>query len=158
VTYVLARNGVDNIIRRGTQKLGDDGELVDVILAGEEGLAVKHLSKDAAGTPDINLDVVFLPGEHDLGGSVISRRNVSGHLRVLDAGESEVANLQIAVFVYKNIARLQVTVNHASRVHIFQAALQSLSALAAFPSTSSGPYHDLVQKVLNKLLLEWSRR
>ena len=123
MTYVLARDGVDNIIRRGTQKLGDDGELVDMVLAGEEGLAVKHLGKDAPSAPNINLDVVFLPGEHDFGGSVVSRRNVTGHLRVLNAGESEVANLQVAVLVYEDVARLQVTVNHASRVHILQPAL-----------------------------------
>lgn len=120
---VLASNGVDDIIRRGSEKLRNDGELVDVVLAGEKGLALEHLSKNATGTPDVHLDIVFLPCEHDLGGSVVSGGDVSGHLGVLDTRETEVADLQIAVLVDKDVAGLEITVDDTSRVDIFQATL-----------------------------------
>lgn len=90
-----------------------------MVLAGEERLTLEHLSKNAPGTPDVDLDVVFLPCEHDLGGSVVSCRDVTGHLRVLDSCETEIANLQITVLVDQDIARLQVSVNDAGGVNVF---------------------------------------
>lgn len=50
-------------------------------------------------------DVIFLPREHDLGCAVVSRRNVTRHLRILDTCETKVANLQIAVFIDENVGR-----------------------------------------------------
>lgn len=97
--HVLAGDCVNHIVRGGTKELGDDGKLVDVVLAGEQRLAVEHLGEDAAGAPDVDLDVVFLPGEHDLGGAVVPRRHVSRHLGVLQPREAEVADLQVAVLV-----------------------------------------------------------
>lgn len=94
-----------------------------MILSGEQGLALEHLSKDASGAPDINLDVVFLPGEHDLGGSVVSGGNVTRHLRVLNSGEAKVANLQIAVLVDKDVAGLEIAVDDAGRMHVLEASL-----------------------------------
>jgi hypothetical protein len=123
VTYVLAADGLNNIIRRGTEQFGDDGELVDVVLSGEQGLALEHLGKDTSDTPDINFNVVLLPGEHDFGSSVVSRRDVTGHLGVLDTGQTKVANLQIAVLVDQDVAGLQVTVDNAGGVDVFQTAL-----------------------------------
>lgn len=38
-------------------------------------------------------DVVLLPGQHDLGRSIVSRRDVACHLGILQAGEAEVADL-----------------------------------------------------------------
>jgi len=123
VSYVLTADGLDNIIRRGAQQLRNDGELVYVVLSGEQRLALKHLREDAPRTPDIDLHVVLLPREHDLGCSVVSRGNVSGHLGVLYTGETEVADLEIAVFVYEDVAGLQITVDNTSRVDVFQTAL-----------------------------------
>jgi hypothetical protein len=123
-TYILAGDGVDDVVGRGAQELGDDGELVDVVLAGEEGLALEHLGEDAAGAPDVDLDVVLLPGEHDLGGAVVARRHVARHLGVLDAREPEVADLEVAVLVDEDVAGLEVAVDHAGRVDVFQAALE----------------------------------
>ena len=70
-TYVLAANSLNNIVWWRTEKLGNDGELVHMVLAREERLSLQHLCKDAAGAPNINLDVVLLPGEHDLRGTVV---------------------------------------------------------------------------------------
>lgn len=122
-TYVFASNGVDNIIRRSAQELGNDGELVHVVLAGEQGLALEHLGKDAASAPDIDLDVVFLPGEHDFGGSVVSRRDITSHLRVLNSGKTEIANLEIAVLVDEDVAGLEITMDDTGRVDVLQTPL-----------------------------------
>jgi hypothetical protein len=119
VTYVLAHDSVNDIVRRSTKELGNDGELVDVVLSGEKGLALKHLSEDAAGTPNVNLHIVLLPGEHDLGRAVISRRDVAGHLRILDTGQTEIANLQIAVLVDQNVARLQISMDDTGGMNVF---------------------------------------
>lgn len=119
---------MDNIVRWGSEQLGDDGKLVDVVLAGEQRLALKHLGKDTSNTPNINFNIVLLPSEHDLGSSVISCRDVTGHLGVLNTGQTKVANLQIAVLVDQNVAGLQVTVNNAGRVDVFQSALGTWSA------------------------------
>lgn len=131
-THVLAGDGVDDIIRGRAQQLGDDGKLVHVVLSGEQGLALEHLSEDAARTPDINLDIVFLPGEHNLRSSVVSGGNIARHLWVLDSSQTEIANLQIAVLVDENIARLQITMNHAGGMDIFQAPLHAQLAEGCF--------------------------
>jgi len=117
--HVLAADGLNDIIRRRSEEFGDDGELIDVVLAGEEWLALQHLREDAACTPNVNLNVVLLPGEHDLGRAVVSGRDISGHLWVLDSREAEVANLEITVLVDEDVARLEIAVNNASRVHVF---------------------------------------
>ena len=74
------------------------------VLAGEEWLALEHFGKDAARGPDVDRDVVLLPGEHDLGGAVVARGDVAGHLGILDAGETKVADLEVAVLVDENVA------------------------------------------------------
>lgn len=125
VTHVLARDCVDHIIRGSAEELSDDGELVDVVLAREQRLALEHFCEDAAGAPDINLNVVLLPREHDLGGTVVPRGNVSGHLGVLDTGKAEVADLQIAILVDEDVAGLQVAMHDAGGVDVFQSTLMS---------------------------------
>jgi hypothetical protein len=64
-----------------------------------------------------------LPREHDLGRSVVSRRDIAGHLRVLDTCKTKVANLQVAVLVDENVGGFEVTVDNAGGVDIFQATL-----------------------------------
>jgi hypothetical protein len=49
-------------------------------------------------------NVVFLPGQHDLGCAVVASGYVSGHLRVLDTSQAKVANLEIAIFINQNVA------------------------------------------------------
>lgn len=105
-THVLARDGVDNIIRRCSQEFRDDGELVDVVLAGEQRLALEHLGKDAACAPDIDFDVVLLPRKHDLRGAVVPRRNVARHLGVLNPRQAKIADLQITILVDQDVTWL----------------------------------------------------
>ena len=93
------------------------------VLSWEKRLALEHLCEDTAGTPDVDSDVVFLPGEHDLRSSVVPRGDISRHLRILNPGEAKVADLQIAVLVHENIAGLEISVNYTSRVDVFQTSL-----------------------------------
>ena len=94
-----------------------------MVLSREKGLALEHLSKDASRAPNVNLHVVLLPREHDFRCSVVSRRDVTCHLGVLYTGETEVANLEIAVLIDEDVAGLEITVHHTSGVDIFQSTL-----------------------------------
>ena len=93
------------------------------ILSREKRLALEHLCKDTARTPDVHFHIILLPCEHDLGSSVVSRRDISGHLRILDTRKTKVANLQIAVLVDEDVGGLEVSVHDASGVDVFQATL-----------------------------------
>lgn len=59
-------------------------------------------------------------------------------MRVLNAGKTEVANLQVAVLVDEDVGRLEIAMDDAGGVDILQSA------------------ENLVQEVLYELLLEWS--
>lgn len=121
--YIFAADGLDHIVGRSAEEFGDDGELVDVILAGEERLALEHLSEDAARAPDVDLDVILLPCEHDLGGAIVSGRHVTRHLRVLYSGETEVADLEVTVLVDEDVAGFQIPMDDTGGVDIFQTTL-----------------------------------
>lgn len=84
-------------------------------------------------------NVILLPGQHDLGSAVVARRDVSGHLGVLDTGKAKVADLEVAVLVDENVGRFEVAVDDAGRVDVLEAA------------------KNLVQEVLDELLLQWPR-
>lgn len=158
---VLAADGLDNLIWRCAEELRNDGELVDVVLSGEQGLSLEHFCKDAPSTPDINLHVVLLPSEHNLGCSVVSGRDITGHLGILDTGKAKVANLEVAVLVDKNVAGLQVTVDNSRGVYIFQASLHVCGQPNSLRQSSSIVFctnQDLVEEVLNELLLKRPRR
>jgi len=115
---------MDNIIWRGSKELRDDGKLVDMVLSWKKWLALQHLGEDTTGTPDINLHIILLPCKHDFRRSVISRRDISGHLGILQTGKTEVADLEIAVLVYEDIAGLEITMDDTCGVDIFETALK----------------------------------
>lgn len=102
-----------------------------MVLSREKRLAFQHFGEDAACTPDINLNVVLLPSEHDLGGSVVTCGNIARHLGILDSRQTEIADLQIAIFIDENVTGLEVSVDHTSGVNIFQATLSSRQWLCA---------------------------
>lgn len=107
------------------------------ILAWEERLSFQHFSENASRAPDVDGDVVLLPCQHDLGGTVVSRRNVSRHLGVLNTSQSKVANLQVAVLVHQDVGGFQIAMDDTCRVDVFQTT------------------QNLIQEVLDELLLEW---
>lgn len=129
-----------------------------MVLAGEERLALEHFGKDAPGTPDVDLDAVLLPGKHDLGGAVVARRDVAGHLGVLDTGETKVTDLEVTVLVDEDVAGLEIAVNDTSRVNVFETALEREGGLVKKEKrgdwTNGETHENLVQKVLDKLALE----
>lgn len=124
MTYIFTGNGVDNIIWWSSEELGDDGELVDVILSWEQRLAFQHLCENTSRTPNINFDVILLPCKHDFGGSVVSCRDISCHLRILNTGETKIADLKIAVLVDEDVAGLEITMNDTCRMNVFQSTLK----------------------------------
>lgn len=82
-------------------------------------------------------DVVLLPREHDLGRAVVPRRDVTRHLWVCEPGQAKVANLEIAVLVDEDVGRLEIPVDDARRVNVFQAALKGAKTKVSFPTMTS---------------------
>lgn len=118
-SHVLTADGLDHIIRWGTEKFCDDGKLVDMVLPWKQRFPFKHLRKNAPCTPDIHFHIIFLPREHDFGSAVISCRHVACHLRVLNTGQTEIADFQITVLIYQDIAGFEVAVHYACGVDVF---------------------------------------
>ena len=102
-----------------------------MIFPRKQGFALQHLGKYTTRAPDVHLHIVLLPREHNLRRAIVSRRNISRHLRVLDSSQTEIADFQITIFIDENIARLQVTVDHSGGMNIFEAALLSSAAVVA---------------------------
>ena len=96
---LLRLDALNVVVRGSADHVGDQIELVDVVLAREEGLAAQQLGEDAADRPDVDGLGVLLPREHDLRRAVPSRRHVLGHearvvlLWVRNARQPKVAHL-----------------------------------------------------------------
>ena len=147
---------MDHIIRWCSKQLSDDRELVDMVLAGEQRLALQHLCEDASCAPDINFNIILLPCEHNLRRSVVSCGHISGHLGILDTREAEIADLQVAIFIDEDVAWLEISVDDTCRVDVLQTTLEYELALQGSLLIRRQSYQDLVQEVLNELLLERS--
>ena len=122
-TNILAANSLDHIVRRSSKELCNNRKLIDMILSREERFSLNHLRENAGCAPDVHLHVVLLPCKHDLGGAVVSCRNVAGHLRILNTGKTEIADLEVAVVVDEEVLWLQVPVDNPCGVDVFQPAL-----------------------------------
>jgi hypothetical protein len=94
-----------------------------VIFSWEEWLSLKHLCENAACAPDVHLDIILLPREHDFRRTVVSCGDIASHLGILNTGKTEIANLEIAVLVNKDIAGFKITMDDASGVDVFQSSL-----------------------------------
>lgn len=89
-----------------------------MIFSREEWLSFEHLCENAARTPDIYLDVIFLPREHDLWGAVVSCGDIASHLGILNTGQTEIADLEVTIFVDEDITGFQITMDDAGRMNI----------------------------------------
>jgi hypothetical protein len=69
-----------------------------------------HFRKDTTSTPDIDLSIISLPGEHDFGCSVVSGADVAGHLRPFKTSLTKITEFEITVLVDQNIALFEFTV------------------------------------------------
>ena len=70
---------------------------------------------------------IICKAEHDLRRAVPPRRDVLCHEALLlclveSTGEPEIANLELAVCVHEQVARLEIAVQDVGRVNVFQAA------------------------------------
>ena len=123
-----------------------------MILAREKRLALQHFCENTSRAPDVDFHIVLLPREHDLRCSVVSRRDIASHLRILYACQAEVADFEVAVLVNEDVGGLEIAVDDAGGVDVFEAAL-ALSEGALSFRASVVTYQDLVEKVLDELLL-----
>lgn len=96
--------------------------------------------------------VIFLPSQHNLRSTVVSRRHITGHLRILNSSQPEITNLQVAVLVdqdigwflrnadnvkycetinYKTLRNIsyQVSMDNSCWVHVFESSLLSSGGL-----------------------------
>ena len=103
-----------------------------MVFAGKEWFALHHLGKDTASTPNIDFDIVFLPGKHDFGGTIVPCRYVARHLWILQASESKVTDFEITILVHKDVGGLEISMHDASRVNVFKPSLNRVS----LPDTS----------------------
>lgn len=124
-----------------------------MVFAGEERLGCEHLSENTSRAPDVHLHVIFLPGEHNFRCSVVSRRHITSHLRVLNSGQAKVANLEIAVFIDQDVAWFEIAVDNSSRMDVFETTLEEWSGRLCVTLIDS-TYEYLVKKVLDELFLK----
>lgn len=76
---------------------------------GKHLLSHQHLIEDQASTPHITLLVVLLQFQ-DLRSSVEGSAGSFGHLDLDISGQAEVSQLQLLVFVKKDVVRLEISV------------------------------------------------
>jgi hypothetical protein len=124
---IFATNSLDNIIGRCAQEFSDDGKLVNMILSREKWFSFQHFGENATSTPNINLDIILLPCKHDFGSSVVSGGDITSHLWILNTGKTEIANLQVTVFVDEDVGGFEITMNDTCRVNVFEATLDELA-------------------------------
>jgi hypothetical protein len=127
--------------RERQRKREKETYLINVIVTREKWFALNEFRKDTTNTPNVNRVRVFVTGQHDFGRTVPARDDVFGQqhgsttaLLVLvshAAGESEIANLEIAVGVDQQVGRFEVTMEDFARVNVFESS------------------HDLIDKVLH---------
>ena len=101
---------------RGHRIRESSKRVILTIFPGEQRSSFQHLRENASRTPDIHGIVILLPRQHDLGGAVIPCRDVSGHLRVLKPGKTEVTNLEITILVDQDVAGFLGLITGAHRV------------------------------------------
>lgn len=94
--------------------------LLNRTLSLEKNSPAQEFTENAADRPDVHRSRVVSRAHQDLRRPVVLRNHflshVLRHIRLLDARQSEVANLQHAVAVNQQVARLDVAMEDAGRV------------------------------------------
>lgn len=119
--------GVTHILHGGRAKqLGNQLQLLHRILCLEEDATAQQLAKNAAHRPYIHRRRVVASAHQNLRCAIVLGDHLLGHvlglIRLLDAGQSKVTDLEHAIRVDQQIARLDVAMQDAGRVQIFEAA------------------------------------
>lgn len=109
------------------QALLDEEELVELIFAGEHGVAVDEFSENATDCPHVDFLSVGRPNEQ-LGRTVPARGHIIGHFFLAAAfglpREAEVANLEFSFVADQQVFGFYVPVQHVHRVHVGQSLEQ----------------------------------
>ena len=122
-------------------------ELIDIITTFEEWSTTEEFGEDTANGPNIDCRVVrsdprktlgravrltsfrvTLEAQHDLRRTIPPRRYILRHVSSIllrihgeATGQSKITDLELAVGVDEQIARLEITVQNICRVYVFQA-------------------------------------
>jgi hypothetical protein len=94
-----------------------------MIFSWKKWLSLKHLCENTACTPDVHLDIILLPREHNLRRAVVSCGDIASHLGILNTGKTKIANFEIAVLIDKDITRFKIAMDDASGVDVLQSSL-----------------------------------
>ena len=112
---LLIDDAIEIIGAGGAENTEDVVELVEVVLAREDGAVGEHLGQDAAHGPDVDGLRVALGVEHDLGGPVPPGGHVLGEeacvvmFRICNSCETKVTDLEVTGGVQEKVAGLEVT-------------------------------------------------
>ena len=109
---------------RRSQEGEDLAELVDFVLALEEGLARQQLSKDTAQRPDVDLETVFVGPKKEVWAAVPECDNelseVGWRRITCVASHAEVGELDLAAVVEEEIGGFEVSVQDPVRMEVFR--------------------------------------
>jgi hypothetical protein len=86
-------------------------ELLNIVLTRKKSLPQEQLSKYTTSTPNINVLVILIPREYGFWRPVVLGGNAS-HPKFLSLGVRKVADLKVAILGHRNVAWLQVAVDH----------------------------------------------
>lgn len=114
------------LVRRQPAQRKDAGELVDLVLALQQGLAAdEELAEDAADGPEVDGGRVAGGAEEELGGAVPEGDDEGGEVlrgRVADvARHAEVGNLEAAAVGEEEVGGFEVPVEDVVRVEVGEA-------------------------------------
>lgn len=122
-------------------------KLVDIVTALEEGPATQQLGQNATHGPNIDWELisysagvwgvsgthtgfrVALEAQHDFRRTVPSCGDIFRHVSCIllrvdgeTTGQTEIANLQLAIRVDEKVSGLQITVQNVGRMDVFETA------------------------------------
>ena len=105
----------------------DHTSIAEALNIGSQPVPCSVFSKQHAAKRKGPFTHVVCKAEHNLRCAIPPRRDIFGHepllLRLIEpAGEPKIANLELAVRVDEQVARLEIAVQHVGRVDVFQTA------------------------------------
>mmetsp|Transcript_51757 Transcript_51757/g.77228 ORF Transcript_51757/g.77228 Transcript_51757/m.77228 type:complete len:264 (+) Transcript_51757:363-1154(+) len=117
------------LLRRVATGPKDEVQLRGLVGATQETRSTKHFCNDTPNAPHINLGVVLMSTEQQLGRTIPQRDDSvceTLHVAVPATSQTPIGNLELASAVHKQVAGLQVAVDHLVSVHIVTTTKQLL--------------------------------
>mmetsp|Transcript_47954 Transcript_47954/g.77875 ORF Transcript_47954/g.77875 Transcript_47954/m.77875 type:complete len:214 (+) Transcript_47954:268-909(+) len=116
------------LVIRGAQELDYHIKLILCIVPREKWFSRLQLGQDAANGPDVDGTGVICPGTEDLWSAIPPSAHILSHgadpflVRETDSSKTKIANLQVTVAVYQQVSRLEIPMNHLSRMNVLHTA------------------------------------